>query len=157
MTGILKPSGSFTITPHKVSICILLQVYAPPAQISVPFPFSSVAQHNRLGLFLLALTKSCDDVLEPKLDELMTQLREIGGLLNHWLSDHLTHKLSSFSAPDDLFNFFSDLRGILGGPDSSVLDDDLIMLDPSSNLGMFLRRCLLAFNLLVFETHHMGA
>lgn len=59
MAGILKPQaqGAFIITPHKVSLCILLQVYAPPAQISVPFPFSSVSQHNRLGLFLLALTK----------------------------------------------------------------------------------------------------
>ncbi|KAA8524163.1 hypothetical protein F0562_010406 [Nyssa sinensis] len=151
MAGIFKPPGAFTITPHKVSMCILLQIYAPPAQISVPFPFSSVSQHNRLGLFLLALAKSCDDILELKLDELITQLREIGGLLNHWLSDHLTRRLSSLSSPDDLFNFFSDLRGILGGPDSSVVDDDQIILDPNSNLGMFLRRCLLAFNLLSFE------
>uniref|UniRef100_A0A5B6Z0J0 Anaphase-promoting complex subunit 5 n=1 Tax=Davidia involucrata TaxID=16924 RepID=A0A5B6Z0J0_DAVIN len=151
MAGIFKPPGAFTITPHKVSVCILLQIYAPPAQNSVPFPFSSVSQHNRFGLFLLVLTKSCDDILEPKLDELITQLREIGGLLNHWLSDHLTRRLSSLSSPDDLFNFFSDLRGILGGPDSSVVDDDQIILDPNSNLGMFLRRCLLAFNLLSFE------
>lgn len=57
MTGILKQPGAFAITPHKVSLCILLKIYAPPAQISVPFPFSSVSQHNRLGLFLLALTK----------------------------------------------------------------------------------------------------
>ncbi|KHN38338.1 Anaphase-promoting complex subunit 5 [Glycine soja] len=57
MGGILKQPGAFAITPHKVSLCILLKIYAPPAQISVPFPFSSVAQHNRLGLFLLALTK----------------------------------------------------------------------------------------------------
>lgn len=57
MAGILKAPGAFAITPHKVSICILLQIYAPPAQISVPFPFSSVSQHNRLGLYLLALTK----------------------------------------------------------------------------------------------------
>lgn len=57
MAGIWKQPGAFAITPHKVSLCILLKIYAPPAQISVPFPFSSVAQHNRLGLFLLALTK----------------------------------------------------------------------------------------------------
>ncbi|KAL6983242.1 anaphase promoting complex subunit 5 [Sarracenia purpurea var. burkii] len=151
MAGIFKPPGAFAITPHKVSVCILLQIYAPPAQTSVPFPFSSVSLHNRLGLFLLALTKSSEDILEPKLDELITQLREIGGLLNHWLTDHLTRRLSSLSSPDDLFNFFSDLRGILGGPDSSVVDDDQIILDSNSNLGMFLRRCLLAFNLLSFE------
>jgi hypothetical protein len=57
MAGIVKPPGAFAITPHKVSVCILLQIYVPSSQMSVPFPFSSVAQHNRLGLFLLALTK----------------------------------------------------------------------------------------------------
>lgn len=151
MAGIFKSQGGFAVTPHKVSVCILLQIYAPPAQISVPFPFSSVAQHNRLGLFLLALTKSCDDILEPKLEELINQLREVGGLLDHWLIDHLTSRLSSLASPDDLFNFFSEMRGILGGPDSGVVEDDQIILDPNSNLGMFLRRCVLAFNVLSFE------
>ncbi|KAL5573105.1 hypothetical protein UlMin_022702 [Ulmus minor] len=151
MAGIVKPPGAFSVTPHKVSVCILLQIYAPPAQISVPFPFSSVAQHNRLGLFLMALTKSCDDIFEPKLDELMNQFREIGGLLHHWVNDHLTSRLSSLSSPDDLFNFFSDMRGILGGPEAGVVEEDQVILDPNSHLGMFVRRCVLAFNLLSFE------
>ncbi|KAI4308123.1 hypothetical protein L6164_031229 [Bauhinia variegata] len=152
MAGIFQQPSSFTITPHKVSICIILKVYAPPAQVSVPFPFSSVAQHNRLGLFLLALTKSCDDILEPKLDELIHQLRLIDGFSNHWVAGHLTNKLSSLSSPDDLFNFFSDIRGILGVPDSGVVEDDQIALDLNSSLGIFLRRCILAFNLLSFES-----
>ncbi|KAJ7965051.1 anaphase-promoting complex subunit 5 [Quillaja saponaria] len=151
MAGAFKPSGAFAITPHKVSVCILLQIYASPGPISVPYPFSSVAHHNRIGLFLLALTKSCDDILEPKLDELINQLRVIGGLANNWFTDQLTSRLSSLSSPDDLFNFFSDMRGILAVPDSGVMDDDLVILDPSSTLGMFLRRCVLAFNLLSFE------
>ncbi|XP_015083543.1 anaphase-promoting complex subunit 5 [Solanum pennellii] len=151
MAGLSKAPGAFTITPHKLSICILIQVYAPPSQSSVPFPFSSVAQHNLLGSFLLSLTKSSEDIFEPKVDELVAQLREIGGVLSHWLSDHLARKLSSLASPDDLFNFFNDLRGILGGSDSNVMDDDQIILDPSSNLGVFIRRCLLAFNLLSFE------
>ncbi|KAF7815699.1 anaphase-promoting complex subunit 5 [Senna tora] len=150
MAGIFKQPGAFAITPHKVSVCILLKVYAPPAQIAVHFPFSSVAQHNRLGLFLLALTKSCDDILEPKLDELLHQLRVIGGNSN-WFFDHLTSRLSSLSSPDDLFNFFSEMRGILAGPESGIVDDDQVLLDLNSNLGIFLRRCVLAFNLLSFE------
>ncbi|OIT36539.1 PREDICTED: anaphase-promoting complex subunit 5 [Nicotiana attenuata] len=152
MAGISKAApGAFTITPHKLSICILIQVYATPSQTSVPFPFSSVSQHNLLASFLLSLTKSSEDIFEPKLDELISQLNEIGGVLKHWLSDHLAGKLSSLASPDDLFNFFIDLRGILGGSDSNVMDDDQIILDPSSNLGVFARRCLLAFNLLSFE------
>ncbi|KAL9419936.1 hypothetical protein AB3S75_037658 [Citrus x aurantiifolia] len=151
MAGILKPPGAFLVTPHKVSVCILIQMYAPPAMMSVPFPFSSVAQHNRFGLYLFALTKSCDDIMEPKLDELINQLREIGDVLYQWLTDQLISRLSSLSSPDDLFNLFSDLRAILGGADLSAVDDEQVVLDPNSNLGMFVRRCLLAFNLLCFE------
>ncbi|GKV15440.1 hypothetical protein SLEP1_g26231 [Rubroshorea leprosula] len=151
MAGILRAPSAFAVTPHKVSTCILIQIYAPPAQISVPFPFSSVTQHNRLGLYLLALTKSCDDIFEPKLAELLNQLREIGGLMDQWLTNHLTNRLSALQSPDDLFNFFSEMRGILGGLDSGVVEDDQIILDPNSNLGLFLRRCILAFNLLSFE------
>ncbi|KAI3806600.1 hypothetical protein L1987_22509 [Smallanthus sonchifolius] len=151
MAGIVKPQSGFVITPHKVSICILLQVYAPSGQLSVPFPFASISQHNRLGLFLIALTKSCDDILEPTLDEFLKLLKEFGGLLDNWLSDHVTGRLSSLSSPDDLFTFFSELRGILAGPETSIIDDDQINLDPNSNLGMYLRRCLLAFNILSFE------
>ncbi|KAK7320428.1 hypothetical protein VNO77_29885 [Canavalia gladiata] len=152
MGGILKQAGTFAITPHKVSVCILLKIYAPPAQISVPFPFSSVTQHNRLGLFLLALTKSCDDILEPKLDELIHQLRMMSQNWEaSWIIDQLMSRLSSLSSPDDLFNFFSDIRGILGGPDSGAVEDDQVILDMNSNLGIFLRRCVLAFNLLSFE------
>ncbi|KAF9589799.1 hypothetical protein IFM89_028734 [Coptis chinensis] len=145
-----KSNVGFRITPHKVSVCILLQLYAPPEQVLVPFPFSTVSQHNRLGLFLLTLTKACDNFLEQKLDELINELDEIGGVLNQWLTEHLMHHLSSFKSPDDLFNFFSTLRGTLGSPDSTVMDDQII-LDPNSQLGVFLRRCLLAFNQLSFE------
>ncbi|EPS62003.1 hypothetical protein M569_12790, partial [Genlisea aurea] len=146
-----KPLSAFTVTPHKLSFCILVQVYAPPSQISIPFPFSSVSQHNRFGILLLSLTKECDAILEPSLDELIAKLSEVSGELNEWFSDHLTQRLTSFSSPDDLFNFFADLRVILGGSESTVMDDDQILLDPSSTIGLYVRRCLLAFNQMSFE------
>lgn len=31
------------------------------------------------------------------------------------------------------------------------MDDDQIMLDPNSSIGMFIRRCLLTFNQMSFE------
>lgn len=130
--------------------------------------------------------QSYDDILEPKLEEVLNQLKEISGSLGHWLIDHLTSRLSSLSSPDDLFTFFTEMRGwflfffffikkikktlnqsiysllqayklvcfisgILGGSDSVVIEDNQVILDPNSNLGMFLRRCILAFNLLSFE------
>lgn len=81
----------------------------------------------------------------------MNQLKEISGSLGHWLIDHLTSRLSSLSAPDDLYSFFTEMRGILGGLDSVVMEDNQVILDPNSNLGLFLRRCILTFNLLSFE------
>lgn len=53
--------------------------------------------------------KSYDNILEPKLDELVSQLRKLGGLLDQ----RLTHRLSSLSSPDELFNIFSELHGEL--------------------------------------------
>ncbi|XP_058071966.1 anaphase-promoting complex subunit 5 [Magnolia sinica] len=141
----------FALTPHKVSVCILVTIYAPPAQSAVPFPFSSIPQHNRLGLFLLSIIKSCDDFLEPPLDELTSQLKAVDGLLHDWLGQHLTSRLTSLSSPDDLFNFFSNLRGVLATPEMGNVEDDQIFLDPNSHLGMFLRRCIVAFNQLSFE------
>ena len=44
--------------------------------------------------------------------------------------------------------------GILGGPDSGSIEDDQVILDLNSNLGIFLRHCVLAFNLLSFEVCH---
>lgn len=57
--------------------------------------------------------QSCDDILELKLDELISQLKQVCGLSNHRFIDHLTSKLSSLSSPDDLFNFFTEMRGEL--------------------------------------------
>ncbi|XP_068654610.1 anaphase-promoting complex subunit 5 [Aristolochia californica] len=151
MAGSVNSIGSFALTPHKVSICILINIYAPPSQSAIPFPFSSVSQHNRLGLFLLAVTKACDDFLEPSLDELTNLLLTVDGSLYDWLGQHLTSQLTSLSSPDDLFNFFNRLRNVLTIPELGTVEDDQTYMDPASHLGMFLRRCILAFNLLSFE------
>ncbi|WCJ42276.1 Anaphase-promoting complex subunit 5 [Euphorbia peplus] len=143
-------SGGFSLTPHKVSVCYLLQLYTNPTQASSPFSFSSVSQHNRLGLHLLSLTKAYDDIVEPKFEELVMQLKEIGGALGHLFIDNLTNRFSHFEEPDDLFVFFAEMRGILGGSEA-VMEDNQEILDPNSILGMYLRRCILAFNTMSFE------
>jgi anaphase-promoting complex subunit 5 len=52
------------LTPHRMAVCHLVQVFAPPGAQQdggpaggPPFPFESVAHHNRLGLFLFSLTR----------------------------------------------------------------------------------------------------
>ncbi|KAI4325182.1 hypothetical protein MLD38_030600 [Melastoma candidum] len=143
--------GGFTLTPHKISICVLLQQYASPHQLDVHLRFPSVAHHNRLGMFLLSLTKSCDGIFEPKLPELVHKLKEMGGSSMDWLADHLISSVSAMTLVDDLFIFMSHIRGLLPVPDGGGSDYDQIVLEPSSNLGLFLRRCILTFNILSFE------
>ncbi|PKA57022.1 Anaphase-promoting complex subunit 5 [Apostasia shenzhenica] len=140
----------FDLTPHKIAVCHLIQLFAPLAQQVVPFPFESVSHHNRLGLFLFSLTKACNDFVEPTLEELLNQLRALGGSVNVWFCDHLMSNLLEISSPDDLFNFFDKLRGVITS-DSTDIEDDQIILDPSSHIGIFLRCCILSFNLLNFE------
>lgn len=55
--------------------------------------------------------QSCDDIFEPKLEDLINQLREVGEDMDAWLTDHLTNRFSSLTSPDDLLNFFNDMRG----------------------------------------------
>ncbi|KAF6138392.1 hypothetical protein GIB67_030136, partial [Kingdonia uniflora] len=105
--------------------------------------------------------QSCDNILEPKLDELMNYIKEVTGILSDMISEQLTRGLSSMASPDDLFALFSSLRGYnsshefnqvpLAPPDMIAMVDNQILLDSYSHLGMYLRRCLLAFNLLKFE------
>ncbi|KAG8092857.1 hypothetical protein GUJ93_ZPchr0012g21772 [Zizania palustris] len=143
------------VTPHKLAVCHLVQIFAPPppqagvAAPALPFPFESVAHHNRLGLFLFALTRSCEDFLEPPLEELLRQLKAVDSLVNGWLCQQLTSTLSVLNSPDDLFNFFDKLRGVLSAPEGANVEDEF--LDPNSQLGVFLRCCILSFNTMAFE------
>uniref|UniRef100_J3NF65 Uncharacterized protein n=1 Tax=Oryza brachyantha TaxID=4533 RepID=J3NF65_ORYBR len=97
--------------PHKMAVCHLTQVFAPPQAgvcrpaPALPFPFESVAHHSRLGLLHLALCRSCEDFREPPLEE----LKAVDASVNGWLREQLTSTLSALNAPDDLFNFFDKL------------------------------------------------
>uniref|UniRef100_A0A0D9Y1J5 Anaphase-promoting complex subunit 5 n=1 Tax=Leersia perrieri TaxID=77586 RepID=A0A0D9Y1J5_9ORYZ len=146
--GTVGGGALLELTPHKLAVCHLVQIFAPPPQAGVsapalPFPFESVSHHNRLGLFLFALTR------EPPLVELLRQLKAVDGLVDDWLSDKLTSNLSALNSPDDLFNFFDELRGVLSAPEGASVED--VFLDPVSQLGVFLRCCILSFNTMTFE------
>jgi len=61
VSGVGTGRALLELTPHKMAVCQLVQVFAPPAQaggdVVPPFPFESLAHHNRLGLFLFTLTQ----------------------------------------------------------------------------------------------------
>ncbi|XP_042427644.1 anaphase-promoting complex subunit 5-like isoform X2 [Zingiber officinale] len=146
--GSTKEGGSevFDVTPHKIAVCHLVQLFAQPP---LHCTRQSISEHQRLGLFLFSLTRSCEGFFEPTLGEFMNQLKAVDHM--GWLSTDLIANLSALSSPDDLFNFFDKLRGVLSSPEGSSMEDEQIYLDPNGHLGIFLRCCILAFNMLSFE------
>ncbi|KAF3775116.1 Anaphase-promoting complex subunit 5 [Nymphaea thermarum] len=151
MDTIWKPATSFTLTPHKISVCALIQLYATPSPDTVPFPFSSVSQHNCFAIFLISLIKATDDFVEQSLERLIMQLKAVTGELDMFIAHRLTERLSSLSSADELFNFFAGLQVVFGSNETTNLEDEQISLDTNSILGMFVRRCTLTFNVLSFE------
>ncbi|XP_031502612.1 anaphase-promoting complex subunit 5 [Nymphaea colorata] len=151
MDTIWRPATSFTLTPHKISVCALIQLYATPSPDTVPFPFSSVSQHNCFAIFLISLIKATDDFVEQSLERLIMQLKAVTGELDMFIAHRLTERLSSLSSADELFNFFAGLQVVFGSNETTNLEDEQISLDTNSILGMFVRRCTLTFNVLSFE------
>ncbi|CAI9764749.1 unnamed protein product [Fraxinus pennsylvanica] len=47
MAGILKPPGNFALTPHKVSICISVQLYTPSSAL-LPLSFSPIISLSKI-------------------------------------------------------------------------------------------------------------
>ncbi|KAJ1265014.1 hypothetical protein BS78_08G045400 [Paspalum vaginatum] len=82
-------------------------------------------------------------------EEFLRQLKAVDDLTNGWFCEQLTTALSALNSPDDLFNFFDKLRGVLTAPEGASVED--VILDPNSQLGVFLRCCILAFNSMTFE------
>ncbi|CAN1310452.1 Anaphase-promoting complex subunit 5, partial [Linum perenne] len=147
-----------TRTSHSsVSFSFLVGIAAQPPRFV--FVSSHQGHSHRLHLLayislwsvginrLLKYLQAHDDFVEPKLEDLLTQLKEISGSLGDWLIGHLTNRFSSLSSPDDLANLFR----ILGGTESALIEANQVVLDPNSHLGMFIRRCVLTFNILSFE------
>lgn len=145
-------SRGFVLTSHKVSMCMLLQAYASPASATPPFCELPSSARHRLALFLLDQTKGTDWFLEPTFEvlgeELKAALSDVGGML----CSQLSSRLPALSTPEELFQFFQCLKELLA-PVSYTAEggDEPLLIQPTSSLGQFLRRCILAFNVLSFE------
>lgn len=145
----------FVLTSHKISMCMLMHAYASPSSASPPFCVLPSSARHRLALFLLDQTRVTDTFLEPTFEELGSELKDdlsdVGGML----FEQLGSRLPSLSTPEELFQFFQGLKELLA-PASYTSDggrgeDESLLILPNSLLGQFLRRCILAFNVLSFE------
>ncbi|XP_024536915.1 anaphase-promoting complex subunit 5 isoform X1 [Selaginella moellendorffii] len=149
-------AAGFVLTPHKLSMCVLLQLYAAPPALTPPFPLPAAVRHQ-LALFLLGLAKACDGFLEPTLEDLGMQLKECLGSIGEVIAEQLASRLLGFSSPEDLFTFVVlGLREIVVPapytvPERGGGNEDSLLVEHNSPLGQFLRRCILSFNILSFE------
>ncbi|KAJ7540662.1 hypothetical protein O6H91_10G025200 [Diphasiastrum complanatum] len=147
--------SGFVLTPHKLSMCLLLQAYVLPSAWSRPLSLLSSPIRHQLALFLLDLSKAVDGFLEPTLIELEQLLKEALGDVGEVLAQQLASRLLTFLSPEDIFTFVLSLRELLAPapfptPESGAGEEQLL-LEQNSLLGQFLRRCILAFNVLSFE------
>ncbi len=69
-----------------------------------------------------------------------------------WAASVVSEQLRALACPDDLFTLFAELSALLAaGPGGLGAPGGLHCADPSSALGLFLRRRVLAFNSLQYE------
>lgn len=143
------------LTSHKVAMCMLMHAYAAPSSASPPFCALPSSGRHRLALFLLDQTRVTDGFLEPTFEELGEELKEdlsdVGGML----FEQLGSRLPLLCTPEELFQFFQGLKELLAPvsytSEGGRGDDESLLIQPNSLLGQFLRRCMLAFNVLSFE------
>ncbi|KAJ7540658.1 hypothetical protein O6H91_10G025000 [Diphasiastrum complanatum] len=103
--------SGFVLTPHKLSMCLLLQAYVLPSAWSRPLSLLSSPIRHQLALFLLDLSKAVDGFLEPTLIELEQLLKEALGDVGEVLAQQLASRLLTFLSPEDIFTFVLSLRG----------------------------------------------
>ncbi|KAJ1492363.1 hypothetical protein T484DRAFT_1771238 [Baffinella frigidus] len=121
---------SFTITPHKVALCILIQDSCTPERMSA-------SARPMLSIFLLEHVRQAQDYKEKTLAELCDALSSLEPL-GRGLASQLVHSLRKITSPDDLFDTLHALELLL--LDSAAVDDEIPGLDSSSVLGVFLRK-----------------
>ncbi|KAK9132847.1 hypothetical protein Scep_012375 [Stephania cephalantha] len=140
---------SFHLITRSRSLILLLIILSQSFIVLTNYFFSLFSSFSILivHIFILTLRKSWPSTRSPYLTQLIVDLRAF----RRERVKHLTCRLSSLSTPDDLFNLFSGLQSVLGGNGARFGLDDSILLDPNSQLGIFVRRCILAFNQLSFE------
>ena len=146
---------SFALTSHKVAMCMLMNAYVASSSASPPFCALPSSDRHRVALFLLYQTRVTDGFLEPTLEELGRELKEdlsdVGGML----FEQLGSGLPLLCTPEELFQFFQGLKELLGPvsytSEAGREDSDFLLIRSNSLLGQFLRRCILAFNVLSFE------
>lgn len=134
---------------------MLMHAYAAPSSASPPFCALPSSARHRLALFLLDQTRVSDGFLEPTFEQLGEELKDdlsdVGGML----FEQLGSRLPLLCTPEELFQFFHGLKELLAPvsytSEGGRGDDESLLIQSNSLLGQFLRRCILAFNVLSFE------
>lgn len=126
------------LTPPKVVLSALMKLYTEQ-QIT-----DASDAWLQLALFLVEEVKSADQSYEKTLDEIFDDMHDLDCDATEVIHG-LQTTLEEFQSPDDLFNFLSTLRDIVGN------ETEEQALEPNSVLGVFARKVNLSFQSLPFE------
>eukprot|EP00798_Chlamydomonas_sp_ICE-L_P017094 gene17094-23391_t len=137
---------------EEVALCLLIHFFVHPPG-SDP-NLSSKRVQRQLAAFLLKQIKSTDTATLPSLrtlcESLASELREAGVELVQQLGT----VLQGMTCPDDMMRLFESLGGLLvksSSTASAASNGRIAGVDPSSPMGLFLRKCQIRFLHMTFE------
>jgi hypothetical protein len=153
-------------SPHKLSLCMLLQIWVMPRRPE--YPSGVATQINQISASLSA--RGIRDLVEflasevSALDRKATErtMADIVSQLQQRVSgqdivDCLRRKINSILSPDDLIDLFTSLKGLLSAPSPSESGDIPVQaaarpthLDHGSVFGIYIRRMLLVYHQMMF-------
>eukprot|EP00516_Mucochytrium_quahogii_P001486 CAMPEP_0203746888 /NCGR_PEP_ID=MMETSP0098-20131031/2193_1 /ASSEMBLY_ACC=CAM_ASM_000208 /TAXON_ID=96639 /ORGANISM=" , Strain NY0313808BC1" /LENGTH=897 /DNA_ID=CAMNT_0050635141 /DNA_START=129 /DNA_END=2823 /DNA_ORIENTATION=+ len=140
-------SGRERATPHKLALCVLVQLYVSPDEGGTCR--LSPIQVRELQLFLVQSIKRVDNIIEPVLVEIC---REIEKTITNgeMVAEYLKNVLRGIDSPDSLFDLLEVLRQVLLPPSAVTCAVDVdpsgcpTHIEYSCIFGVFIRRVLLS-------------
>jgi len=139
------------LRPHEITLCQLVNICAPrDCEIN-----RGVTQSS-LNFLLHELNNvNVNSTRSPPLSITLQRIAaSFPGQLGSRLANEILKSLQMISSPDDLMQFFIDMRGMIaeGSADDGLEDPDSpALLSPRSVLGVFVRQCVAKAAAMSFE------
>lgn len=134
------------LTPHKVTLLIIIK------------EFFHEKYKDILCSVMVLLIKELNVLNNPRPCELYQLFQKIENLelkneKIELIKSTIYQKLNSIQSPDDLLNFFSDIKQLVVDRNAliDVSVEQQLYVDKSSIIGVFIRRCILEMNQMAFD------
>lgn len=143
------------VSPLEIFLCCLVNAYVhPPSQDTETGDQLDPRQvAHRLATFLLQELKCATSPTYPSLRSLLIRLQEVLGPAGKEVARSVLDVFQKLESPDDVIGLFDDLQELFEADSNYDYGDGKVVmaLEPDSVLGIFVRRCGVAFRELPFE------